>query len=67
MPSIKITKIAVDKLAIPEKGKQVDYFDGELKGFGVRVSSSGKTYFVIKRVNGRKVRVTIGRHGEFTA
>jgi hypothetical protein len=66
MPTIKITKAAVDKMPIPDKNRQVDYFDTELKGFGVRASITGKMYFVMKRVNGRKVRVTIGRHGEFT-
>lgn len=65
MPNIKITKAAVDKLPRPEKG-QVDYFDTDMKGFGVRVSATAKTYFVMRRVNGKKVRVTIGRHGEFT-
>jgi integrase len=66
MPSIKITKVAVDKMPSPEEGKQVDYFDTDLKGFGVRLSATGKTYFVMKRVDGKKVRVTIGKHGEFT-
>lgn len=66
MPTRKITKDAVDKLSLPESG-QVDYFDTKLKGFGVRVSATSKTYFVLRRVNGKKVRVTIGRHGEFTA
>ncbi|NMC73227.1 MAG: DUF4102 domain-containing protein, partial [Geobacteraceae bacterium] len=66
MATMKITKAAVDKLPTLEKGNQIDYFDTELKGFGVRVSHTGKTYFVMKRVKGNKVRVTIGRHGEFT-
>lgn len=65
MPQMKITKAAVDKTPHIEKG-QVDYFDTALKGFGVRISATAKTYFVMKRVNGRKVRVTIGRHGEIT-
>lgn len=64
---IKISKSTVDRLAFAEKGKQIDYFDTELKGFGCRVSASAKTYFVFKRINGKLTRVTVGRHGVITA
>ena len=67
MRKIKISKATVDRLALAEKGKQIDYFDTELKGFGCRVSASAKTYFVLKRVNGKLTRVTAGRHGVITA
>ena len=67
MTKIKISKAAVDRLPFAEKGKQIDYFDTELKGFGVRVSATGKTYFVLKRVNSKLTRITLGRHGIETA
>lgn len=67
MRKIKISKARVDSLPFADKGKQIDYFDTELKGFGCRVSATAKTYFVLKRVNGRLTRVTIGRHGIETA
>ncbi|GAB6081906.1 hypothetical protein JCM30471_08200 [Desulfuromonas carbonis] len=60
---LKLTLSVVDKLPLAEHGKQVDYWDTELKGFGCRVSSRTKTYFVMKRVNGKLTRVSIGRHG----
>lgn len=56
---IKLTKSKVEKLAEPGNGR-VDYFDSELKGFGVRVSKTRKIYFVLRRVNGKLIRVTIG-------
>jgi integrase len=67
MNKVKISKATVDRLPFAEKGKQIDYFDTDLKGFGCRVSSTTKTYFVLKRVNGRLTRVTLGRHGIETA
>lgn len=67
MEKIKVTKSSVDKLPFADTGKQIDYFDSELKGFGVRVSATSKTYFVLKRVNGKLTRVTLGKHGVKTA
>jgi integrase len=67
MKKIKISKATVDRLPFAGTGKQIDYFDTELKGFGCRVSATAKTYFVLKRVNGRLTRVTLGRHGVETA
>ena len=67
MRKIKISKATIDRLPFAAKGKQIDYFDTELKGFGCRVSATAKTYFVLKRVNGRLTRVTLGRHGVETA
>ncbi|MFA7536903.1 MAG: Arm DNA-binding domain-containing protein, partial [Desulfuromonadales bacterium] len=63
MPKIKLTLTAVDKLPLAGKGQQVDYWDTDLKGFGCRVSSSSKTYIIMKRVNGKQTRVNLGRHG----
>lgn len=65
MPILRLTKKEIDALPFHEKG-QVDYFDTELKGFGIRVSSKGKVFFIIRRVNGRKVRHTIGEYGAWT-
>ncbi|GFO60968.1 integrase [Geomonas silvestris] len=59
MPIIHITKGAVDRLENPESGR-VDYFDDVLKGFGVRVTKTGKTYYALGRVNGKQVPVKIG-------
>lgn len=61
MPKMKLTALAVERLARPEKG-QVDYFDVAMPSFGVRISIAGsRTYFVMTRVNKKLVRLTIGR------
>lgn len=66
MPKMHIIKTEVEKLPTPEKG-QVDYFDDTLKGFGIRVSATCKTYFTMRRVNGKLVRVKIDTADKITA
>lgn len=59
MNKIKLTKTTVEKLPFADKGKQVDYYDSELDGFGVRVSATGKKYFVRAHIGNRRVRVML--------
>ncbi len=63
----KLTKELIDKkIEIPEKGQKI-YWCSEQPGFGLRVTAGGaRTYVVQQRVNGKTVRVKIGRHGVFT-
>src|SRR5262245_22897573 len=63
MPQKKLTEKSVDALAAPHpSGRQVMYWDTELKGFGVRVSgtTNDKGYIVQRAINGNTRRVTIG-------
>lgn len=66
MPVIHIKKTTVEKLDLPVSGR-VDYFDDALKGFGVRVSPTCKTYFTMRRVNGKLVRTKIDTADKITA
>lgn len=66
MPKIHITKTAVDRILLQEKG-QVDYFDDSLRGFGVRISTTCKTYFAMRRVNGKLVRTKLDTSDKITA
>ena len=62
---IKITKRFVESLEA--NGKDTDYFDDTLQGFGVRARASGrKVYFVRHRTRLAQRRVTIGPHGPWT-
>jgi len=69
---MKITKSVVDKLPIPispqtGKSAQKRYYDDNLKGFGVRVTSGGtKAFFVEKLINNKLSRITLGRYPELT-
>jgi integrase len=63
---IKISKRTVDVLE--PQDRDVDHYDEDLKGFGVRVRPSGrKTYFVMMRHKCVMQRFTIGSHGTVTA
>lgn len=65
-PPQKITKSHVDRLPTPATG-QAFVRDTELKGFAVRVTSSGAKSFILeKRIDGKVKRLTIGRYPELT-
>src|SRR3954453_5422046 len=60
MPTIRLTQLAVDKLAPPAARRTV-YWDRHLPGFGVRVTANGgKSWVAMYRVNGKTVMETIG-------
>lgn len=67
MPRIKITKANLNTVVRPEAG-QVDYYDTELSGFGVRATKEALTYYVRGTLRGttKKPFIPIGRHGVFT-
>ena len=57
----------IDVLPIPSKGKRSIYYDGNVKGLALRLTSTGtKTFLTIKRVNGKKVFTTLGHYPSMT-
>lgn len=60
MPTIRLTKSAVDALPLEAKGQKI-YRDDQLPGFGLVVGSKSKTYMVEARVGGKNVRCAVGR------
>lgn len=62
----KLTKRVVEDLSPSDKDYLI--WDGELKGFGIRVYPTGrKQYLVQYRANGRTRRKNIAQHGVMTA
>jgi integrase len=60
MPTIKLTQLAADRTNPPSTGN-VTYWDSQLPGFGVRISSKGRrTWVAMYRVNGKAVMETLG-------
>jgi integrase len=58
----KLTDRTVKALACPAQGNRITY-DGELKGFGVRVTAAGAKSFILNyRIAGRERRLTIGAY-----
>jgi integrase len=62
VPRTSLTAASVERLKAPAAG-QVEYYDRRLPAFGVRVTSHGaRSWFVMTRLDGRLIRVTLGRH-----
>lgn len=61
----RITKSTVD--GIKPKAKEIICWDDLLPGFGIRVKSTGRKYYVLKcRVGGKQRWLRIGKHGAIT-
>jgi integrase len=63
MPRMKLTEKALDRLKAPHpSGKQVLFWDSELRGFGLLVSgvTNARTFVVQHEINGQTRRVTVG-------
>lgn len=61
---MKLTKTTVDKMQFT--GKYAFYWDDELKGFGLKVTRTGKTYIVQARVNCKTIRKKNASVGQLT-
>ena len=61
---MKLTKSVIDKIKF--EGKEAFYWDDDLKGFGIKVTTTSKRYIVQSRVNGRTVRKAIGATTVYT-
>lgn len=66
MPELRLTNSEIAAIPHPQSG-QVLYRDSSLRGFGVRVGTRSKMFFVEGQVNKRTRRVTIGRADVFSA
>ncbi|MFH1490302.1 MAG: integrase family protein [Pseudomonadota bacterium] len=62
---MRLTKSVVEHSSLPLKG-QTFLWDSDVKGFGVRLTPSGRTYIAQGRVKGVERRVSLGRHGILT-
>lgn len=66
---VKLTKPVCDRAThaiVDGEPRQKLYMDTKTKGFGLCVGTQSKTFFAQGKVNGRSVRVTLGRYGIFT-
>ena len=62
MPRANLTAASVEKLKPPRFG-QVEYYDRRMPGFGLRLSHRGsKSWFLMTRIEGRLVRLTLGKY-----
>ena len=62
----RLTDKLVKTMALPECGNRITY-DGEVKGFGIRVTSAGARAFVLNYyAGGRERRITIGSYPDWS-
>jgi integrase len=62
MPRVSLTAASIEKLKPPRSG-QLEYYDRRLPAFGLRLTFRGtKSWFLMTRLDGRLVRVTLGRY-----
>jgi integrase len=61
-----LTQKTIAKLKAPARGNTITY-DGEVPGFGVRITSAGVVSYILNyRIKNRERRYTIGRHPEYS-
>lgn len=62
------TKPQLETLPAPQSGERVIYHDTHKKASGLqlRVTSTGKTFFIQRRVDGKPERVTIGKFPDYS-
>ncbi len=60
MPTLQLTKSNIERLPFTTAG-QAFYRDTDLTGFGLRVGTKTKVYIAEGQVDGRTVRVTLGK------
>ena len=64
---VKLNKSFVDDANLPDGRDQIFYRDKEIRGFALRVTSSGTKSFVVEKMIGNKIRrITLGKYGALT-
>lgn len=62
---INFTKSFIEGIPLPEAGKRIGYQDTKVVGLYLRVTPSGiKTFSVLRRINGKLERISLGRFPE---
>ena len=63
---IRFTKAALDRLSPDSGGQRYYVYDEAARGLCLSVSASTKTFYVLRKVNGRAERVKLGRYPDTT-
>src|SRR5579862_8425632 len=65
---LRFTKRAVEAIA-PPTTRELVVWDSELKGFGLRISVTGRRTYILqtRATDGRQIKIKIGVHGAVTA
>ncbi len=64
---IRFNKTAIDRLPLPDQGKRATWFDDDVKGLALRVTSSGaKSFYLVRWIESRAEWVRLGRYPAMT-
>lgn len=64
---INFTKVGLESLPIPPKGKREYHYDAKTKGLAIQVTGAGaKTFYVYRWVKGRPERIRLGNYPDLT-
>ncbi|EBB2278313.1 site-specific integrase [Salmonella enterica] len=67
MAAFKFTKTKLNELPCAAHGEQDEYYDSQVKGLRLRVGSGGrKTFYAVRKVRGKFIRVNLGRFPEIS-
>lgn len=67
MKEIRFSKQALERVPLPAEGTRATYSDSEARGLSLRVTDSGiKTFQVYRKIDGKPVRVALGRFPTMT-
>ncbi len=62
MATLNLTQRGIEALKNPDSAR-IDYWDGTLKNFGLRVTADGRKTFIVRyRASGRRRRITVGTY-----
>jgi integrase len=66
MNKIRFTKATIDSLVVEENKSRSMFYDDKARGLFVMVSKSIKTFYVLRKHQGRTERILIGRYPDTT-
>ncbi len=55
----KLTDVFIQKQKVAD-GQRIEIFDQQVPGFGIRIGGRERAFFFVRRVRGRKVRMSLG-------
>jgi integrase len=61
-----LTKSYIERIAPGTPGKQQFDWDDSIKGFGIRVTPGSKTFILDRKLNGKTIRLSIGRFPDWS-
>jgi len=66
MNRIRFTKATIDALTIEAEGKRTYYYDDKVRGLCILIANKTKTFYVLRKHQGKTERILLGRYPDTT-